>query len=129
MNELFEVAKTQLWDTAALATRDVEGLLGRLAGRAIDRGELYFQSVRSEAWVMEDGIVKEGAFSADRGVGVRAVKVNAAVLPIVTTSCCRPREATSAARSIVHHGGTGVHLRGRDATSCRGICGDDQLAR
>ena len=48
-------------------------LLGRLAGRAIDTGELFFQSVRSEAWVMEDGIIKEGAFSADRGVGVRAI--------------------------------------------------------
>ena len=55
------------------ATRDVEGLLGRLAGRAIDHRRTVFQSVRSEAWVMEDGIIKEGAFSADRGVGVRAV--------------------------------------------------------
>jgi TldD protein len=110
MSELFEVARTQLWDKAALAARDVEGLLGRLAGRAIDRGELYFQSVRSEAWVMEDGIVKEGAFSADRGVGVRAVKGERSgfaycddiLLPAL-------EEATSAARSIVHHGGTGVH--------------------
>ena len=44
-----------------------------MADRAVDIGELFFQAVRSEAWVIEDGIIKEGAFSADRGVGVRAV--------------------------------------------------------
>jgi TldD protein len=110
MSELFEVARRQLWDAAELGSTDIERLLGRLAGRAIDRGELYFQAVRSEAWVMEDGIVKEGAFSADRGVGVRAVSgertgfayCDDILLPAL-------EEATVAARSIVHSGGTGVY--------------------
>ena len=73
MSDMIEVAQRQLWDTAQLRQVDVERLLGRLADRAVDIGELFFQAVRSEAWVIEDGIIKEGAFSADRGVGVRAV--------------------------------------------------------
>jgi predicted Zn-dependent protease len=73
MSELVETARRQLWEAADLSSRDVERLLTRLCGRSIDRGELFFQALRSEAWVIEDGIVKEGAFSADRGVGVRAV--------------------------------------------------------
>jgi len=110
MNDLITLAQRQLWDASELRSTDVERLLGRLAGRAIDVGELYFQSVRSEAWVLEDGIIKEGAFSADRGVGVRALSGERTgfaysddiVLPAL-------EEAAVAARSIVRSGGTGEH--------------------
>ena len=110
MSDLIEVAQRQLWDAAELRPTDVDRLLGRLAGRAIDIGELFFQSVRAEAWVMEDGIIKEGAFSADRGVGVRAMSGERTgfaysddiVLPAL-------EEAAVAARSIVRSGGSGEH--------------------
>ena len=32
----------------------------------------YFQGQISESWALEDGIVKEGSFNLDQGVGVRA---------------------------------------------------------
>ena len=110
MTDMIEVAQHALWDTAELRPVDVERLLGRLDDRAVDIGELFFQAVRSEAWVMEDGIVKEGAFSADRGVGVRAVSgertgfayADDILLPAL-------EEATTAARSIVRSGGAGAH--------------------
>jgi len=35
--------------------------------------DLYFQHAHFESWSLEEGIVKSGAFSIDRGVGVRAV--------------------------------------------------------
>src|SRR5258708_28363181 len=34
---------------------------------------MYFQYSRVESWSLEEGIVKSGAYSIDRGVGVRAV--------------------------------------------------------
>ena len=39
----------------------------------IDYAELYFQVSRRESWSVEDGIIREGSFSLDQGVGVRAV--------------------------------------------------------
>src|SRR5260370_13069200 len=39
----------------------------------VDYADLYFQLTRSEAWSLEEGIVKSGSFSIDQGVGVRAV--------------------------------------------------------
>ncbi|MCA8064066.1 metalloprotease TldD [Burkholderia sp. AU38729] len=39
----------------------------------VDYADLYFQARRSEAWRLEEGIVKSGSFSIDQGVGVRAV--------------------------------------------------------
>ena len=41
--------------------------------RKVDLADLYFQSSSHESWVLEDGIVKEGSFNLERGVGVRAI--------------------------------------------------------
>ena len=38
----------------------------------VDYADLYFQVTRQESWSLEDGIVREGSFSVDQGVGVRA---------------------------------------------------------
>jgi TldD protein len=38
-----------------------------------DFADLYFQASQHETWVLEDGIIKEGSFNVERGVGVRAV--------------------------------------------------------
>ena len=48
-------------------------LLGRLAGKAIDYADLYFQSSRTEFWSLEEGIVKSGSYDLDKGVGLRTV--------------------------------------------------------
>jgi TldD protein len=39
-----------------------------------DDADLYFQYTRSEAWSLDEGIVKSGSFSIDQGLGVRAVQ-------------------------------------------------------
>lgn len=38
----------------------------------VDFADLYFQVTRQESWSLEDGIIREGSFSLDQGVGVRA---------------------------------------------------------
>jgi TldD protein len=39
----------------------------------IDFADLYFQASRNESWMLEDGIIKEGSYNIERGVGVRAI--------------------------------------------------------
>ncbi len=39
----------------------------------VDLADLYFQSSSHESWMLEDGIVKEGSYNIERGVGVRAI--------------------------------------------------------
>lgn len=39
----------------------------------VDFADLYFQASRHESWMLEDGIVKEGSYNIERGVGVRAI--------------------------------------------------------
>lgn len=47
--------------------------LNRMQDRKVDYADLYFQSSLHESWVLEDGIVKEGSYNIERGVGVRAI--------------------------------------------------------
>lgn len=63
----------QLLATNKLSHQDLYKVLGQLAERRIDYADLYFQSSYHEAWVIEDGIIKDGSYNIDQGVGVRAV--------------------------------------------------------
>jgi TldD protein len=47
--------------------------LKSMMSRQVDFADLYFQSSQHESWVLEDGIVKEGSYNIERGVGVRAI--------------------------------------------------------
>ena len=115
---LLSEARSRLWLPAGIEQQDVDRLIGRLMGRDVDVGELFFQHQRQESWSLEDGIVKDGSFSVDQGVGVRAVageKTGFAyaediMLPSLVA-------ATEAARSIARQGQDGSFpaLRARSA--------------
>ena len=84
---------------------DLNRSLGSLYTRGVDAADLYFQVSRQESWLLEDGIIKEGSFSVDQGVGVRVVcgeKTGFAysdemILPAL-------EKAASAARAITRQG-------------------------
>ena len=108
-NALLKDAQNRLWDPAGIAQGDIDRLLGRLMGRDVDLGELFFQYQRHESWTLEDSIVKDGAFSVDQGVGVRAVSGEktgfAYAEDIMLPSLAA---ATEAARSIARQGQSGT---------------------
>ncbi len=45
----------------------------KLMSRSIDFSDMYFQLSQQESWLLEDGIIKEGSFNIDKGVGVRTI--------------------------------------------------------
>ena len=69
----FEVAEQVLLKPHGLAPHMLERVFGQLFGNHIDYADLYFQYARSEAWSLEEGIVKSGSFNIEQGVGVRAI--------------------------------------------------------
>ncbi len=107
MNTPVEIAKRELWDGSDVADRDVDRLVGRLMSRAVDTGELFFQHRRSESWTLEDGSVKDGCYSVDRGVGVRAIsgeKTGFAYADDIALPALS--QAADAARTIARSGGS-----------------------
>ena len=95
----------RLLTPGGLGLDDLPGLLGELAGPGIDAADLYFQDQVSESWVLEDGIVKEGGFHLEQGVGVRALsgdKTGFAYSNAIGAQALR--QAAQAARSIARSG-------------------------
>ncbi|WP_410013324.1 metalloprotease TldD [Sodalis sp. C49] len=104
----------QLLAANNLSHEDLFSLLGQMSERRLDYADLYFQSSYHESWVIEDGIIKDGSYNIDQGVGVRAVsgeKTGFAYADQLTLNALQL--SVNAARSIVSEQGNGrVHTLG-----------------
>ena len=60
-------------DWLTISETQLESALGKAIGSTIDAADLYLQQSQNESWMLEDGIVKEGGFSIDRGFGLRVM--------------------------------------------------------
>jgi TldD protein len=109
MNELITQAENRLLRPGGISVADLDRVFARATGPSIDAADLYFQHSRSESWVLEDGIVKDGNHSIEQGVGVRALSGEKAgfaysdeiVLPALF-------EAAGSARAIAEAGANGI---------------------
>jgi hypothetical protein len=70
---LLAEARHLLLAPAGLDDIALSGVLASIHTHDVDFADLYFQYSRMESWSLEEGIVKAGSFSIDRGVGIRAV--------------------------------------------------------
>ena len=68
-----DLAEQVLLAPTGLDNSHLDATLGRLLSGSVDTADIYFQTVRNESWSLEDGAVKEGSYSSDQGVGVRAI--------------------------------------------------------
>ena len=108
MSDILLTATDTLLTPTGLGEGELERVLDKLMQHNVDNADLYFQLSRHEAWSLEDGIVKEGRFSVDQGVGVRAISgektgfaySDEIVLPAL-------EQAAGAARAIARSGSNG----------------------
>jgi TldD protein len=115
---LIDQAERQLLQPGGFNARDLDRVFSQLMGPSIDAADLYFQHTRSESWMLEDGIVREGNHAIEQGVGVRAISgektgfaySDEIVLPQLLT-------AAQSARAIARSGnpGSGHALAAREA--------------
>ena len=73
MPSSIDIARHTLLTPADLQDHDLNRVMDQLLSPDIDAADLYFQSSRLESWVLEDGIIREGSYSIEQGVGVRAI--------------------------------------------------------
>lgn len=106
MTDVFKTVKQDLLEPAGLTEDKLQDIIDQLSGPSIDYADLYFQSTYSEGWFLEDGIIKDGSFDIDRGVGVRAIsgeKTGFAYADDILVPALE--QAVHAAHSIVKQGG------------------------
>ena len=106
---LLDQATQLLLAPAALELPQLSRVLADIHVHRVDYADLYFQYSRLESWSLEEGIVKSGSFSIDRGVGVRAVsgeKTAFAYSDDITLDALE--KAASATRAIARQGQSAV---------------------
>ena len=114
MIDPIDIARNSILAPAGLDDLDLDRLLGLLAGSDLDAADIYFQKSRLQSWVLEDGIIKDGNFSIEQGVGVRAIsgeKTGFAYSDELEYQALV--EAAEAARAIARTGGRGRVQIGR----------------
>ena len=72
MTDSYQQVAQQLLVPTGLTEADMEAALAISMGKGVDYADLYFQQSRQENWVLEDGIIKDGGYHIEQGVGVRA---------------------------------------------------------
>ena len=117
---LTQVEQSLLQD--GLSLDDLQGYLKLIHQHDVDFSDLYFQGSRHESWVLEDGIVKEGSFHIERGVGVRAItgeKTGFAYADEITPAALTA--SAEAARSIAAHGGESASVQAWKRTEMKAL--------
>ncbi len=101
-----QIAKQNLLGASGMGELQLQQVLDRILNYKVDAADLYFQASRHESWSLEDGIVKDGSYNIEQGVGVRALSGDKTgfaysdeiVLPALT-------RAADMARAIAKQGG------------------------
>ncbi|STQ90646.1 metalloprotease TldD [Iodobacter fluviatilis] len=110
-----ETARQTLLTPFNLDDAKLDQVFGQMLTHNIDYADLYFQYSRSEAWSLDEGIVKSGSFNIDTGVGVRAVsgeKTAFAYSDDISLNALT--QAAAATRAIGRQGGQNTVALGRD---------------
>ncbi|MEL6114412.1 metalloprotease TldD [Photobacterium sp. SP02] len=105
---MLETVEQTMLAQSGLERDDLSQILGLMAARDVDYGDIYFQSSWHESLVLEDSIIKDGSFNIDRGVGVRAVsgeKTGFAYSDQISKLALT--QSAKAARGITRSGGSG----------------------
>ena len=102
-------AESLLLAPFSLTEGDLSRIFGQILTHQVDYSDLYFQYSRSEAWSLDEGIVKSGSFSIDQGVGVRAISGEKTAFAYSDDISARAlSDAASAVRAIAAAGQNGI---------------------
>ena len=105
-DQLLTTASQRLLAPYELEPPQLQQVFGAIMTHDVDYADLYFQYLRSEAWSLEEGIVKSGSFNIDQGVGVRAIAGEKTAFAYSDEiSLAALKDAAGATRAIARLGG------------------------
>ena len=73
MTQTLTQVEQTLLQPAELDLPQVTSVLEAMQRPGIDYADLYFQHAQQESWTLDDGIIREGSFNIESGVGIRAI--------------------------------------------------------
>ena len=71
--EILNQVKQSILTPYGIQDKELVQIMDSMLTASVDTADIYFQSSHIESWILEDGIIKEGAHSIEQGAGVRVV--------------------------------------------------------
>lgn len=125
-----DIVQSRLLAPADMQLGDLEKALGHLFQHRLDYADIFLQASRHESWMLEDGIIKEGSFNIEQGMGIRGVhgeKSGFAYADEISLNALH--QAAHAARGIVQQGQHGKLKALQNPITCNRLyIADDPLA-
>lgn len=69
----FKLSNKYIINKSDLSHHNLLKYLDTIKSKSVDYSDIYFQYSKNEFWSLEDGVVKNGSFSIDQGVGLRSI--------------------------------------------------------
>ena len=69
----FQFSNKFIIDKSDLSHQNIIKYLDDIKNNSVDYADIYFQYSKNEFWSLEDGVVKNGSYSIDQGVGIRSI--------------------------------------------------------
>ena len=69
----FQFSNKFIINKSDLSHQKIIKYLDDIKNNSVDYADIYFQYSKNEFWSLEDGVVKNGSYSIDQGVGVRSI--------------------------------------------------------
>ncbi len=69
----FKLSNEYIINKSDLNHQNLLRYLDEIKNNSVDYADIYFQYSKNEFWSLEDGVVKNGSYSIDQGVGVRSI--------------------------------------------------------
>ncbi len=69
----FKLSNEYIINKSDLSHQNLLRYLDEIKNNSVDYADIYFQYSKNEFWSLEDGVVKNGSYSIDQGVGVRSI--------------------------------------------------------
>jgi TldD protein len=69
----FQFSNKFIINKSDLSHQNIIKYLDDIKNNYVDYADIYFQYSKNEFWSLEDGVVKNGSYSIDQGVGIRSI--------------------------------------------------------
>ena len=122
----FKLSNKYIINKSDLNHQNLLRYLDEIKNNSVDYADIYFQYSKNEFWSLEDGVVKNGSYSIDQGVGVRSISGEKTAFTYSDDiSNAALKSAVCAIKSMGSHGKSAIYQLPKNNTPSQKYINED----
>jgi TldD protein len=124
----FRLSNEYIINKSDLSHQNLFKYLDEIKNNSADYADIYFQYSKNEFWSLEDGVVKNGSYSIDQGVGIRSISGEKTAFTYsddISNSALK--SAVQVIKSMSNHGKGATYQLPKSNTSAQKYTNEDPI--